>query len=148
MSALQPILAPTYTCHLCKKTFAPSELPIVGEDPKARTIRIVTMLADHIGKVHKERMIGIAMAANQFQGWSILEQFDHTDPDLHRESNGMRLQYRQLTKRVNITDEMITGQVDTFLKLQPGTQRDATIELLKTMRDVLEENPTILKQPA
>jgi hypothetical protein len=144
MSAEPQALAPAYTCNICRKTLMLKGPPIVGETPQRRLEKVGQMLMDHMGKEHREAIVNIMLAGQQLSGWLTAEQYTHNDAQLAAEANKVRLKMRQFTKRVEITDEMIQTQVDTHLGqegLDAATMRSVAVELLKTMRDKLEEVP-------
>lgn len=120
--------------------------PILGETPQQRLGKVGQMLMDHLGKEHREATVNIMLAGQQLSGWLTEGQYTHNDAQLSTEANKVRLKLREFTKRVQILDEMIQNQVDTHLGvegLDAAGVRGIAVELLKTMRDRIEETPAV-----
>ena len=142
-------LATVYTCHLCRKTFSLKDPILIGEKPQERLARVGQMLADHLGNEHRQHIINIMLASNQYAGWLIAEQFSYNDATLATESNKVRLKMREVSRRVIITDALIEQQVSQFIPQEVGDTeiRTTIIGLLRTLRDTLEEIPKAQPQP-
>lgn len=132
-------LTPTYTCKHCRKVFTLTGPPIIGEQVPQRLGRVAKMLLDHLAAEHKEAVIQTQLAGQQFSGWLLPEQFTHTDAELARESNQIRLKVRQFTRRINITDETIDAQIQRHLSFLAGPEQDTVRTILRTLRDSLDE---------
>jgi len=137
-------LAAVYTCNLCRRTLTLKDPILIGEKPVQRMGRVAQMMAQHFDESHREEAMKLGLAGQQWGGWRLAEQFRHNDSDLAKYSNDARLQFRQTTKRVEITDEIIHAQVKAHLTPLLPEGADPTIlitatKMLKTLRDKLEE---------
>jgi hypothetical protein len=149
MSTQPPFTAPTtssaltpgYTCSFCRRTFSPTNPPVIGERPEDRIGRLSGMLAGHLAKEHKQEFATLALSGQQVVGWILTTQFRHNDPQLTQFSEATRKQIRKITKVVEISDEKIAAQVDALLSVGNGATRENLIRLLKGMRDAIEETP-------
>ena len=142
--ASTPILTPTYTCQICRQTLSMKGPPIIGEKTEARAARVGQMLAEHMGQQHRDQMNMLVLAGPNLTGWMATEQFRHNDPELAKRSNIFRLTLRQMTKRVEISDEKIEAAVDQLLRLDCFKEftedvREKLIQFVTGMRDTLEE---------
>jgi hypothetical protein len=136
---LSPVLIPVYTCQICRQTITLKGPPIIGEAQEARNARVGQALAAHLGKNHQDDMRTIFLTSPYLSGWLIFEKFDHNDPYIKSKSEEFRRKLRAMTKRINVTDELIEQQVQ---KMFSGPQQETVIQLLKTLRDTLEEVQT------
>ncbi len=138
------LLVAGYTCRFCRQTLTLKDSIIVGEKPEERMARALNMMVEHVGSTHKEQFAQIFAATQQIQGWLIAQQFSHTDKALSAEAEGIRLQFRKISKRVVITDELIEKQVGAFLATDEyeANPKNAIAKLLKGFRDSLDEAPS------
>lgn len=136
-------LAPTFICQICRRALVLPGTPIIGERPPEKHARITDMLWSHIQKDHQQQFQFIGMTANNFAGWMIWEQFKHADTELLAHHNEIRAGIRRATKRVHVRDEAIEAQIQTHfanIETMPTDEvRKLVIQLLKGLRDVLEE---------
>ena len=143
MSTTAPtqLLVAGYTCRVCRQTLTLKDSMIVGEKPEDRTDRVLEMLVTHLGEKHKEQLATVFIAAEQFKGWLTVQQFPNNDNTLSAQAEGIRLQFRKISKRVHITDELIEKQVGAFLSTPEyeTNPKAAITKLLKGFRDSLDE---------
>ena len=135
------LLVAGYTCRFCRQTLTLKDSMIVGEKQEERMARALNMMVEHVGTTHKEQFAQIFAATQQIQGWLIAQQFSHNDKALSAEAEGIRLQFRKISKRIVITDELIEKQVGAFLST-PEYEADAKaaiVKMLKGFRDSLDE---------
>ena len=141
MSATLPPLQATYTCRHCQKTFAPTDVPIIGEDQNARLARICKMLVKHLQDHHKDALSHCAILGNEFGGWVMMTQYQHTDAQLSQQAEQSRLKYRAMTRKPipPITDEVITKQIETHLPALDEDAKGKVFKLLQTLRNSVDE---------
>lgn len=138
-AAIASALTPGYTCQFCRRTFSQTTPPVIGEAKESRIGRLSGMLAGHLAKEHKQEFAELGMAGQQVIGWFFVQRFRHNDAELEAFSEATRLEIRKVTKRVSISDETITKQVDALLSVGGGVTRENLIKFLKGMRDALDE---------
>jgi len=139
VSTQSSALAPAYTCRICRKTLTLNSVPIIGEQMPQRLGRVAQALYQHFEAEHKKESVILGIGGQQYAGWRLTEMFAHNDADLERESNAARLQFRQHTKRVQISDETIEKQVYAHLGSLNADQMVTAIGLMKGLRDSLDE---------
>jgi len=132
------VLAPAYTCFVCRKCFSNNAPPIIGQKPIEKAIQTVQMLTNHFAKEHTNELKMIALAAQEYLQWLVMQQFQHNDALVNEEGERVRKNIRRITGRVLITDEIIEAQVDQHLENAPDVRASA-IALLQTMRNTLME---------
>jgi len=136
-------LAPVYTCQICHRSLTLNGPPIIGEQPEQRLVRVAEALATHMGESHKKELGELIVAGNHISGMFLIDRFQHNDTALALQSNELRLRLRRMTKRVNITDELIEQQAGVFLATPEfqANPHHAIVQLLKGIRDSLDEAP-------
>lgn len=136
----QTVLAPVYTCHLCRRTFSIGGAQIIGQK---RVMVASAKLVEHFGTEHKDEINKAYLMGQQFAAWLVNEQYSHNDPELAAEANRVRLNFKRLTKRVDVSDETIAKQVEKHISENDlpadSLVRKTVIGLLKGLRDSLEE---------
>jgi len=132
------VLAPVYTCHVCRRSFSNNAPTIIGQKPIEKAIQSGQLLMDHFMKQHQDEMKMIALGAQEYLQWLVMQQFRHDDTLMNQHSETVRKNIRRITCRVLVTDEIIEAQVDQYLENAPD-MRASAIALLKTLRNTLME---------
>ena len=116
-------------------TAPPMDVPIIGEPPGQKTIRMLQALGKHCAQKHPEHFQTTISGAQEFQGLLIGLSFDTTDPALLQLREMSRYNIHVLTRKNIVYDKTLINRV---VSQEPITGEKA-IGLLKNLRDALLE---------
>lgn len=137
------------TCAHCPARFF-TPIHTVGEPEQARYVKLLSMLGDHLNRKHKDKAaesISQQMNASlDYSGIIVLSHFNSNDEGLIQFREAARNRLHSFTRKVHVSDSTIEEKV-AILAL-PADKQSAVVELLKQMRNVLEEIPLESQQPA
>lgn len=149
-------------CRHCNMAF-PVSVPIVGEPPDARFVRLTAQLADHMMKKHQDKFkqdYSIQMNMSiAYSAQIVLENFNSTDEALMSWRDRERHKMFRAMMRATVSDEKIEHKVEELLEVlfdDPKSAiedetRDATrkafVAFVKSMRDAIEER-NLYPEPA
>jgi hypothetical protein len=79
---MTPTLLSTTTCAICAQKFEAETIPIIGEDPAAKTQRLMAKLMQHLQATHMQTLLEIVAASQHYTTLLVLQQFQLTDAPL------------------------------------------------------------------
>jgi hypothetical protein len=135
------------TCRECGQQFKanPLDVPIIGEQPNAKTLRFVEALGKHIQKHHPQAGMFITSIGMQFQGYVITKCYETQDPGLLEIQEQLRAHVYRMTRKNYITDAVI---LDIVARLGFDEEDGRPIvAAFRDMRDALTETGKYKAQP-
>ena len=80
------------TCRICGQSFSapPMEVPIIGEPPATKTLRMIQYLQKHVEKKHPRHYATVIGSCNEFGVLLVGLSFDTTDPALLQSREALR----------------------------------------------------------
>lgn len=142
-------LTPAYTCKLCRRALTLPPGQIIGEKPEEHQSRVAKMLSEHMGTEHAKEYGFAFMTGNALTGLVICQHFQHNDEKLsayvQQNATGVRRFTSMFLGRWRVTDQMIEriveGELRNLSADQPVLAREVIINMLKSMRDQVDEAP-------
>ena len=161
-----PVLKPC-KCRHCQKVFyGPDEglggALIVNEAAQRRAMRYVQSLTQHLQKHHPEHLKAAQIFGSEYAGMLALSNFETEDELVAEQRDFVRWKVHNATRRAVVTDDRIDDKVrealSGFLIQDPERDRKLNesmadglgskiVEVMRTMRDVLEERGRYQIQP-
>lgn len=138
------------TCRICGEAFTTPSLLIVGQTDEERLGEFGGRLAQHILTSHKDVALYAATMHQQFDGMICLMNFNIAEDKLVEQLDMIRFQIHRLTRRAVVTDDTLMQKTAELGLLNPDDEQ-RVFDLMKTMRDVLEERgryPHLTPSPA
>lgn len=128
-------------CRLCGVEVAHgSEVgpPIVGESPNKKRQKYGQLLHAHLAKEHREKVVHIIGAGQEFMELLGSMYFETTDPTITRDMERIRAVAHKTTQKIHMPDEVIEEGVRK-LDLETRDTEQLVIQFCKAMRDALCE---------
>lgn len=154
-------------CRHCPKVFyGPEEglggAVIVNEAQQRRAMRYVQSLTQHLQKHHPQALQAAQIFGSEYAGMLALSNFDTEDALVQEQRDFVRWKVHNATRRAVVNDDRIVEKVSTvldgFLVGDPEREKKLNesmadglgakiVEVMKQMRDVLEERGRYNIQP-
>ena len=101
---------PLCTCRICGQGFQASRFgpPIIGEIAEQKLGRYYQVLGKHLQTAHPQELALLLAPPGEMATMAILSAFDKVDLDLSKAQDQIRWKIHQITRRVNVSDEMIS----------------------------------------
>ncbi len=125
------------TCKHCDDRFGSVAAPIIGQPPSAKYMVFMQGLMKHLADKHPQVANDMLHGQGLFGTMLCLDQFNTDDDGLVEQRDQTRHWVHNRTRRVRISDATIEEKV--LLLALDAEKQSAVIQLIKTMRDVLEE---------
>ena len=140
-------------CRLCGKEVAHgSEVgpPIIGESPNKKRLKYSEVLKEHLAKAHRERVVNIIGAGQEFMEFLGSLYFETSDPTIGKDMERIRAVAHKTTRKIFMPDEVIDQGVER-LGLNPH-DFELVKQFCKQLRDAMCEEAQyaheIFKEPA
>lgn len=119
-------------------------VPILGQPPEDRSIKLIRAMGEHIAKVHPQHFAAILIGADQImKAFLIADAFIVGDPNALLHVTQLRLQLLMTLHRPYIPDDHIREKIATLGHLTP----DGVFQLMAQMRDILTETSPQQQRP-
>lgn len=125
------------TCRICGQSFSapPMEVPIIGEPPATKTLRMIQYLQKHVEKKHPRHYATVIGSCNEFGVLLVGLSFDTTDPALLQSREALRYGIHCLTRKMIVDDARIEQLIADAGELTATT----AAVLMRDLRDALLE---------
>ncbi len=115
----------------------PLAVPIIGQQPEDRALRVAEAMGRHVWKAHTQFASSIEQGAKVYQAFLIGQTFTIEDPNAQRLLMQFRREILTPIPRPNISDENLLKIVEA-LELGSGSTAKV-LSAMQTLRNILTE---------